>query len=75
MTYNYLLDLYRMIEKRHAAIAAELENLPTSEENSFRKGQLEALGEFTDFLHQKYHTKLPRRAQKTDPRNIFKKES
>ena len=71
MVYNYLLDLYQTIKSRRQAIQLKAADAATLREQKFAEGQLDTLREFTDFLYKNYHAKLPRRAQKDNPRDIF----
>lgn len=65
MVYNYLLDLYGEIEKRHTAIETDRAAAkPGSEQEEFCRGQRAAIDGFQEFLKEKYHRKLPRRLQK-----------
>jgi hypothetical protein len=64
MVYNYLLDLYQVLAERKK----EIERLGKESSNSleiehYRRGQLSAVNDFTAFLKNNYHAKLPRRMQ------------
>jgi hypothetical protein len=59
MVYNYLLDLYKMLEERKKELGGE--KSLSSDSNEYQRGQLAAIREFTSFLKDNYHEKLPRR--------------
>ncbi|MGW8194661.1 MAG: hypothetical protein ACWGOX_10395 [Desulforhopalus sp.] len=65
MVYNYLLDLYKVLDKRKQQIDDER---PRSSEDSarecYQQGRHAAINDFKLFLQQNYHEKLPRRVQK-----------
>jgi hypothetical protein len=66
MVYNYLLGLYKVLETRGEEIKTSQALPPISkEEAEYLQGRLTAVTDFTNFLHQNYHTKLPRRLQKS----------
>lgn len=60
MAYNYLLELYEIIDHRRqeargaldAAIGTDCER---------QRGRIDALGEIDQFLKTNYHLRLPRR--------------
>lgn len=66
MVYNYLLGLYKILESRSEEIkAAQAMVASNSEQGEHLEGRLAAITDFNQFLHRTYHTKLPRRLQKT----------
>lgn len=65
MVYNYLLDLYKVLEKREQEIAKDMTRPADADDQGlYQQGRLTAISDFTMFLRQKYHAKLPRRLQK-----------
>jgi len=68
MSYVYLLDLHRLIEKRIAEAKRELDTIENNPgEIKFHKGRIEALSGFKDFLTEKLNPKLPRAFRKVYP--------
>jgi len=65
MVYNYLLDLYQVLAERKNEIE-KLNNGPfeSPEAEQYHQGRLAAVNDFTTFLKNNYHAKLPRRMQK-----------
>ncbi len=62
MSYNYLLELYRAIDRRIETIAAIAEpNALLIGQERHRQGRLDCLTSFRDFLIGNYHHRLPRR--------------
>ena len=68
MVYNYLLDLYQLIDQRiEESRQLKVKALEGSSDEQYENGRLEVLEEFKAFLVKKYHGKLPRRLRtKTD---------
>ena len=65
MVYNYLLNLYQVLDKRKEDIELEISQLSNeSKMLHCQKGRLVVINEFKDFLTASYHEKLPRRIQK-----------
>lgn len=65
MVYNYLLTLYKVLETRNEEIkTARAQEALNSEQNEYLLGRQTAVRDFSRFLHQNYHEKLPRRMQK-----------
>ena len=65
MVYNYLLDLYQVLDERKNEIQRSCDDPSGSPEvEQFHQGRLAAIVDFTKFLKKNYHTKLPRRMQK-----------
>ena len=65
MSYVYLLDLYKLINKKLAEAEQskdEFENDP--EDSSFREGQIDILLDFRDFLIDNLNPKLPKAVRK-----------
>lgn len=60
MAYNYLLELYEIIDRRRqeARGAIEVATGPACER---QRGRIDALGEIEQFLKANYHPRLPRR--------------
>jgi len=64
MVYNYLLDLYRILEIRKKEISAHLPRTTDSEQPlDYAQGRLDAVTEFESYLRETFHSKLPRRMQ------------
>ena len=65
MVYNYLLDLYQVLAERKNEIERHgYDSSESHEAEQFHQGRLTAIDDFTTFLRNNYHTKLPRRIQK-----------
>ena len=65
MVYTYLLNLYQALDNRQQEIEVELSRLIDDKEQfELIHGRLAAINEFRSFIHNKYHSKLPRRIQK-----------
>ncbi len=65
MAYNYLLDLYRVLAERKNEIERHNSGSAESpEDEQYHQGRLTAINDFTTFLKNNYHAKLPRRVQK-----------
>ncbi|MFW2367655.1 MAG: hypothetical protein ACN4GW_14665 [Desulforhopalus sp.] len=65
MVYNYLLGLYKVLETRNEEIkTAQAQGAISPEQNEYLLGRQTAVSDFSRFLHQNYHEKLPRRLQK-----------
>ena len=65
MVYNYLLDLYQVLAQRKKEIARQSgEPFDSPEAEQYHQGRLSAIDDFTAFLRNNYHAKLPRRMQK-----------
>ena len=64
MVYNYLLDLYQLLNKRKENIELQISALSNDSETLRNyQGRLKAIADFNDFLTAQYHSKLPRRIQ------------
>lgn len=62
MSYNYLLDLYKVLEERKSHLINTSDSSEKQEKDiQHLRGQLSAIDDFTTFLRQNYHYKLPRR--------------
>lgn len=65
MVYNYLLDLYKMLDERKKELENQREDsLDSTEAKEYHQGQITAVDEFTSFLRENYHEKLPRRMRR-----------
>lgn len=65
MAYSYLLDLYKVLEKRKSLLIKSADNLDLQDKGMQQlRGQLSVIDDFTKFLRQNYHHRLPRRLQK-----------
>ena len=65
MVYNYLLNLYKVLDERKKDIEIQISQLSdNSGKLEYQKGRLKSISEFRSFLKTHYHTKLPRRIQK-----------
>jgi hypothetical protein len=65
MVYSYLLDLYRVLDKRKKGIQFQISQLSDDhEELQFQQGRLAVINGLKVFLTDNYHAKLPRRIQK-----------
>ena len=65
MVYNYLLDLYRELDKRKENIEMMIaEAADDMDKRTYQRGRLRAVEDFKKFLTNNYHGKLPRRLQK-----------
>lgn len=60
MAYNYLLELYEIIDRRRQEARGALE-AATGAACERQRGRIDALGEIDQFLKTNYHLKLPRR--------------
>ena len=68
MSYVYLLDLHRLIEKRITEARRALDTIENDPaEIKFHEGRIEALCDFKDFLTEKLNPKLPRAFRKVYP--------
>lgn len=63
MAYNYLIELYHFIEKRHAEAEEKCVSLEGAE-LSYQKGRISFLKEFESFLENGYNHMLPRKIHK-----------
>lgn len=64
MVYNYLLELYKILDRRQEEIARAEKAIPSDHRLSeFNRGRKRAIEKFRVFLQDKYHAKLPRRLQ------------
>lgn len=65
MAYSYLFDLYRVLAERKNEIE-RLNDGPSEspEVAQYNQGRLTVVNDFTTFLRDNYHAKLPRRMQK-----------
>jgi len=70
MVYTYLLKLYQALDSRRDEINNEISRLAGNADNTdqleFMQGRIAASNEIISFLRNRYHSKLPRRIQKTD---------
>jgi hypothetical protein len=65
MAYSYLFDLYRVLAERKNEIERlNAESSESPEVEQYNQGRLTAVNNFTAFLKDNYHAKLPRRMQK-----------
>lgn len=65
MAYSYLLDLYRVLAERKNEIEKQGDvSFESSEAEEYHQGRLAVVNDFTTFLKNNYHAKLPRRLQK-----------
>jgi hypothetical protein len=65
MVYNYLLDLYQVLDKRKRNIELQISHSSNDpKKQQYQQGRLAAINDFNDFLTTHYHAKLPRRMQK-----------
>ncbi len=66
MVYNYLLDLYQMLSERKQELEAQSkDSFDSTESKEYSRGRLTAVKEFTAFLRDNYHDKLPRRMRRS----------
>jgi hypothetical protein len=64
MAYNYLLNLYKVLNERKKEIGLKLQKaVDDPEQELYEQGRLSAITDFTIFLQKNYHKKLPRRLQ------------
>jgi len=62
MVYNYLLDLYQVLDERKKHIELQIGRLSDAGEKlRYQRGRLQAIDDFKGFLTSHYHAKLPRR--------------
>ncbi|MCP4338605.1 MAG: hypothetical protein GY799_06865 [Desulfobulbaceae bacterium] len=65
MVYSYLLDLYRVLDKRKNEIQFQMSQLSNDPEAlQLQQGRLAVINGLKVFLTDNYHAKLPRRIQK-----------
>ncbi len=65
MVYNYLLDLYNVLGERRTELEGRNDDsFDSIESKEYHRGQIAAVDEFTKFLRDNYHEKLPRRMRK-----------
>ena len=67
MSYNYLLDLYQLLDSRLELLEDKINDAQKSTAE-FDQGRYDCLLEFKQFLRDHYHHKLPRRLQKSSPK-------
>ena len=64
MSYNYLLDLYQVLDTRLELLTDNMNDIQRGT-TEFDRGRYDCLLEFKQFLRDHYHHKLPRRLQKS----------
>ena len=65
MVYNYLLELYQVLDKRKEEIQQQISELPCDNRKlEYLQGRLLVVNDFKSFLKSHYHSKLPRKIQK-----------
>ena len=65
MAYIYLLDIYKLIDKRVADAQAAIERGCGDAEQKFQEGRIKALTDFQDYLAANFNPKLPRRIRES----------
>jgi len=64
MAYTYLLDLYQALSKRKSTIKKQLTETSNSADTiQYKQGQFDVIDEFSRYLRENFHSKLPRRMQ------------
>ena len=63
MSYVYLLDLYKLIDRRLAEARQSIDKNDPGELR-FREGQIDILADFKEFLIDNLNPKLPRAVRK-----------
>jgi len=64
VAYTYLLDLYQALSSRKTAIKKQLTKTDNSADTTqYKRGQLDVIEEFSHYLRENFHSKLPRRMQ------------
>ncbi len=64
MAYTYLLDLYQALNSRKTALTKQLTETDNSANTiQYKQGQLDVIEEFSHYLRENFHAKLPRRMQ------------
>ncbi|MEJ2221418.1 MAG: hypothetical protein P8X80_11445 [Desulfobacterales bacterium] len=62
MAYIYLLDIYKLIDRRIEDARTTREHRSSDlTEKQYQEGRIEALADFKDYLIQNFNPKLPRR--------------
>ena len=62
MAYIYLLDIYKLIDRRiEDAQTTRKDRSGDLSEEKYQEGRIEALVDFKDYLIQNFNPKLPRR--------------
>ncbi|MDR3628768.1 MAG: hypothetical protein P4L42_00380 [Desulfocapsaceae bacterium] len=64
MSHTYLLDLYSVLAARKKQIQDTAARTCSPADELSMQGRLDAITDFTAFLKNSYHTRLPRRMQK-----------
>ena len=65
MSYVYLLDLYKLINKRLSETGKSIDNSENDPgELRYREGQIDILSDFKEFLIENLNPKLPRAIRK-----------
>ncbi|MBW2250531.1 MAG: hypothetical protein JRF60_07840 [Deltaproteobacteria bacterium] len=65
MSYVYLLDLYKLIDRRLAEVRQSIDNNENDPgELRFHEGQIDILSDFKEFLIDYLNPKLPRAIRK-----------
>jgi len=71
MSYTYLLDLYKVLEQRTAAIENELAGEAGSQpQHQYHAGRRDCLAIFHSYLLETFDRKLPRRLQRKNSKLI-----
>ncbi len=64
MSYVYLLDLYKLVDRRLAELGQSIDNnVNDPGELKFRAGQIDILSDFKEFLIDYLNPKLPKAVQ------------
>ena len=62
MSYNYLIDIYKLIDQRIEDARVALESHPGRRlEKKFQEGRIKALTDFKNYLIENLNPRLPRR--------------
>ena len=64
MSYNYLFELYKIVDIRIGTLQGHIRNSNPLEDPDFEKGRLLALQKFRQWLAEHYDVKLPKRLLK-----------
>ena len=64
MAYTYLLDLYQALNSRKMTLMKQLsETGDRADSIQYKQGQLDVIEEFSHYLRENFHSKLPRKMQ------------